>query len=236
MEADWVGSSPAIAPDLNLLFIGLEFGLFKKRGGVAAINMETGEKVWEYSMPEFTHGSPAYSKKYGVVVIGSNDGVAYAFRAKDGKLIWNIKTGGPIKASPAFDDKRGSVAFGSFDGNAYIARVSDGKIINTIPTGTDIYSTPLVHGDRMYVASLDKKIYCVNLDTFNTEWSFLTWKSLLRRSSQTVRFSSAQTTADSTSSTGNRKTKAFSGDRTIVNAVAYNEDTKDFFVPTSQTN
>ena len=209
MEADWVGSSPAIAPDLNLLFIGLEFGLFKKRGGVAAINMETGEKVWEYSMPEFTHGSPAYSKKYGVVVIGSNDGVAYAFRAKDGKLIWNIKTGGPIKASPAFDDKRGSVAFGSFDGNAYIARVSDGKIINTIPTGTDIYSTPLVHGDRMYVASLDKKIYCVNLDTFNTEWSFLTWKSLLRRSSQTFRFSSAQTTADSTSSTGNRKTKVF---------------------------
>ena len=37
-DADFVGSSPALAPDLGLLFIGLEFGLFRKQGGIAAIS------------------------------------------------------------------------------------------------------------------------------------------------------------------------------------------------------
>ena len=51
MEADWVGSSPALAPKLNALFIGLEFGLFNKKGGIVALDLNTGKKKWEYIMP-----------------------------------------------------------------------------------------------------------------------------------------------------------------------------------------
>ena len=44
MEADWVGSSPCIAEDLGLLFIGLEFGLFSKQGGIAGVRCNYGRK------------------------------------------------------------------------------------------------------------------------------------------------------------------------------------------------
>ena len=86
MEADWVGSSPALAPDLGLLFIGLEFGLFKKQGGIAALDLNTGEKRWEYTMPKFTRASPAYLPSKNIVAIGSSDLLVYLFNAKRGKL------------------------------------------------------------------------------------------------------------------------------------------------------
>ncbi|MEX1120228.1 MAG: PQQ-binding-like beta-propeller repeat protein, partial [Candidatus Paceibacterota bacterium] len=114
MEADWVGSSPALAPNINTLFIGLEFGLIGKKGGVAALDMETGKKKWEHTTPELTHCSPGYSEKYNTVVIGSNDSVVYAYNAKSGKPLWKLQTNGEIKASFVFDEKRGTVLFGSF--------------------------------------------------------------------------------------------------------------------------
>jgi len=116
MEADWVGSSPAIADDLGLLFIGLEFGLFKKRGGIAALDLETGKKKWEHITPEMTHCSPAYDKQTQTLAIGSNDNVAYVYNAKNGKLRWQYETGGPIKSQPVYDTERGQVLFPSYDG------------------------------------------------------------------------------------------------------------------------
>ena len=39
-DTDWIGSSPSLAPDLDLLFIGLEFGLWRKRGGIDRKSVE----------------------------------------------------------------------------------------------------------------------------------------------------------------------------------------------------
>lgn len=175
MDADWIGSSPCVAEDLGLVFVGLEYGLLRKRGGIVALDAKSGKKKWEHiDMPEFTHGSPAYSQKYGVVAIGSNDGCLYLFRAKDGTLLWKLQTGGEIKTAPAFDDARGLVIFGSMDGAIYIVDVKNGKVEWLQQTGAGIYSTPLVSGNYAYVSSLDKYIYCINLHTHSLEWQFLT--------------------------------------------------------------
>src|SRR5690606_30211085 len=58
--ADWVGSSPAVAVSHNTLFVGLEFGLFKKHGGVVALDTKNGETKWEYISKAYTHASPHY--------------------------------------------------------------------------------------------------------------------------------------------------------------------------------
>ena len=71
--AEWVGSSPCIAADLNLLFIGLEFGVEGRRGAVAAISLDSGETVWSQVTKRYTHASPAYSERRGLVACGSND-------------------------------------------------------------------------------------------------------------------------------------------------------------------
>src|SRR5262249_24202862 len=47
--ADWVGSSPAVAADLGMLFIGLEHELEGHRGSLVALDLSSGAKIWEYA-------------------------------------------------------------------------------------------------------------------------------------------------------------------------------------------
>jgi outer membrane protein assembly factor BamB/orotate phosphoribosyltransferase len=236
MDADWIGSSPAIAPDFGLIYVGLEYGLWNKKGGIVALDMRTGGKKWEYiSMPHYTHASPSYSSKYHAVGIGSNDGVFYLFGANDGDLKWKLQTKGEIKASCAFDEKRGYVIFGSHDGKMYIVNLRDGKILSTLSTGAWIFSTPLVVGDRVYVTSLDKKVYCVNLDTFDIEWSFtasgrifsspLLVGDYLYVGSNDGRFYEIEATSG-------KNTAFLQVAERITNKAAYNPATKRFFIRT----
>lgn len=174
MEADWIGSSPALAPDINTLFIGLEFGLINKKGGIVALDMKTGEKKWEHITLEYTHCSPLYIPSKKIVVIGSNDSFVYAYNAKNGKLLWKLQTEGEIKASFVFDEKRNAVIFGSLDGRLYIVNVKTGEIIHTHQTEFGIYSTPTIYKDAVYFTSLDKRVYSLDLKTNKLNWHFQT--------------------------------------------------------------
>ena len=173
-DADWIGSSPALAPDLNLLYIGLEFGLWNKRGGIATIDMHTGKKVWTIRHPSLTHGSPTYIKEEGMVVIGSNNGVAYAYDAKTGRERWRYATAGDIKVCPAYDPKRRLVFVVSMDGKLYALRAQDGIPVYAKESDGGIYSIPLVHDDTVYFASLDKTIYAIDLDMWKEKWAYET--------------------------------------------------------------
>src|SRR3989344_5550230 len=171
-ETDGVGSSPAVAPDLGLMFIGLEFGLWRKRGGIVALDLETGEKKWDFIMSEYTHSSPVYDKKCGAVAIGSNDCKVYLFNAQNGKLLWEFQAGGEIKASLCIDDKRKLLIFGAFDGYIYMLNLSSGELLYKFKTLAAIYSAPVIYENNVIVSSLDKKIYSINMDSKKLDWSF----------------------------------------------------------------
>lgn len=173
-DADWVGSSPALAPDLGLLFIGLEFGLFRKRGGCEAIDMRTGKRVWSHRTPALTHGSPLFIREESLVVIGSNDGVLYAYDAKTGSLKWTYETSGEIKTTPAYDTMRRLVIAVSHDGNVYALDAQTGTRSWTFVTSGAFYSIPLVHDNYVYVSSLDKNIYALDAQTGVKKSSFAT--------------------------------------------------------------
>ncbi len=169
-DADWVGSSPALAPELGLLFIGLEFAVEGKRGSIAALNLETGEKVWEHRTKRYTHASPAYWPERQLVACGSNDNEMFLFDAKTGALRWRFETrGGEVKGSirhaPAFDVKRGQVVTGCADGYIYIIDVETGNEVWSVKTDNTIYTVPLVVGDYAYVGSTDKYMYILDLET-----------------------------------------------------------------------
>lgn len=173
-DADWVGSSPALAPDLGLLFIGLEFGLFRKRGGCEAIDIHTGKRVWSDRTPSLTHGSPLYIKEEGLVVIGSNDGVLYAYDARTGTRKWTFATSGEIKTTAAYDATRRLVVAVSHDGNVYALDAQTGTRSWTFTTSGVFYSIPFVYGDCVYVSSLDKNIYSLDVSTGKKRASFST--------------------------------------------------------------
>ena len=235
MEADWIGSSPCVASSLGLVFVGLEFGLWKKRGGIVALDAETGKKKWEYMMPGLTHSSPAYSEKYGVVICGCNDFSVYAFDAQKGKLLWEFETGGEVKASFTFDDARDTVIFGSYDSYVYVLKTKTGELVYKIKTDEAIYSTPLVRDNFAYIASLDKNLYCIDLNTGTIAWKFETNGRI---------FASPEIIGDKIYIGSNdgrlyeldaltgKNTAIFQATERITNKIAYNPDTNKIFLPT----
>ena len=168
--ADWVGSSPALAPELGLLFIGLEFAVEGKRGSIAAIQMENGEKVWEHMTRRYTHASPAYWPERQLVACGSNDNEMFLFDARSGTLRWRFETGtaggekASIRHAPAFDSKRGHVVTGCANGRIYIIDVETGTEVWSVQTDNSIYTIPLVLDDKAYVGSTDKYLYVLDLE------------------------------------------------------------------------
>ena len=235
MEADWIGSSPAVAADLGLLFIGLEFGLIGKQGGIAALDLKTGEKKWDHITPALTHGSPAYCPGKQVVAIGSNDSKVYMYDARTGKLKWSLQTRGEVKASFVFDEQRNIVAFQSFDGNLYIVDIHTGKVKFTYPTEFGTYSTPVIDGGTIYFSALDKRLYSVNLDTGMLNWKFKT----------NGRIFASPVVIDNKVYVGSNDGRLYEIDpetglaagffqatERITNKIVYNEKTRRFFLPT----
>jgi len=167
--ADWVGSSPALAPELNLLFIGLEFAIEGKRGSIIALNLATGERIWEHPTKRYTHASPAYWPERQLVACGSNDNEMFLFDAKTGALHWRFETKGDgakgsIRHAPAFDTKRGHVITGCADGYIYIIDVETGHEVWSVRTDNTIYTVPLVVDDHTYIGSTDKHMYILDLE------------------------------------------------------------------------
>ncbi|HTR18617.1 MAG TPA: PQQ-binding-like beta-propeller repeat protein [Candidatus Paceibacterota bacterium] len=233
-DADWVGSSPSLAPDLGLLFIGLEFGLFRKQGGMVALRMDTGEVVWQHHSGECTHGSPLYIREKNMVVVGSNDDIVYAYRADSGAPLWQYRVQGSVKSSFAYDPKRQLILFGSLGGLFY-ALDTDGTPIFAYEPSAGSYSTPLVIGETAYFSSLDKGVYALDLDTGSKKWEFRTAgrifaSPLLVEDAIYIGSNDGRLYAiDPETGAGQ---SVFQATERIVNKIAYNPATKRFFMTT----
>lgn len=167
--ADWVGSSPAIAPDLGLLFIGLEFAVDGKQGSIVALSLKSGEKVWEHFTKQYTHASPAYLPERRLVACGSNDNELFLFEAETGVMRCRFSTPGePGKASirhaPAFDIRREHVVTGCANGYVYIVDIRTGLEVWSVQTGNTVYTVPLVVDDTAFIGSTDKYFYVLDLE------------------------------------------------------------------------
>src|SRR3989344_5899217 len=169
-EADWIHSSPCVAPDLGLVIVGLEYGWGGKRGVIVALDLATGKKHWDYQIEGYAYASPSYSKERQMILCGANNGTMYALDARNGTLLWSLETGGDIRGRAAIDHVQDRVVFGSFDSHIYIVRLSDGKLIHRIATEGGMWSDPLIYGSKAYVTSLDKNLYCIDIETGTVAW------------------------------------------------------------------
>lgn len=164
LDGDWVGASPSVSEDGQTVYIGLEFGLFKKQGGVAAIDIKTGKAKWTYyEMTGLTHASPAVNTKLGVVVSGCNDKFIYCLDRKTGNLKWKFETKGEVKYSAVFDEKRKLVIIAGMDGGVYCIHTETGELYHRFSAFSGFYSNPLLYKDMIIIGSLDKNIYCYDL-------------------------------------------------------------------------
>jgi eukaryotic-like serine/threonine-protein kinase len=199
-------------------------------------------------MPLFTHSSPLYIKKTRQVIIGSNDGTAYLFNAKTGKLVWQFATGEysdeelrrgfsehDIKESFAYDDKRDFIIFGNIGGNIYILDRKTGKEIFTYKADFGFYSTPLIYDNKLYMSSVDKHLYCIDLDKLELKWR---WYGGARIFASPVEIEGSIYIGANTGrlteldpETG-KEISFITVPERITNKIVYNPKTKRFFLPT----
>jgi outer membrane protein assembly factor BamB len=162
-QGEWIGASPLVVPQHGLVFFGIEYERPWAQGGIAALNMLTGEKTWEYPVRKFQHGSPAYWAGGDLILWGTADHVMAAIAAKTGKTIWTFKTRRSVKYAPAVCEKRGVVAFASFDKSIYVLDLATGQKLGEWETEEICYTTPLIVGDRLFCGSGDRNLYVIDL-------------------------------------------------------------------------
>ena len=144
-----------------------------EESSLLALDRATGARVWQKTVGEGKAlvGGPALGD--GLVIIGSEDGIVYAFQQEDGAATWHFSTEGRVWSSPAISN--GRVYFGSMDGSLYaVSTVGEraGKKVWSFDTGAAVITQPLILGDMIFFGALNKRFYGLDLEG-NLLWSFL---------------------------------------------------------------
>jgi hypothetical protein len=98
--ADCLGSPPALARELRLLFIGLEFAVEGKRGGneneIFLFDARIGAIRWRIETRGSIRHAPAFDKTRGLAVTGCADGCIYIIDVETGSEVWSVQTANTI--------------------------------------------------------------------------------------------------------------------------------------------
>ena len=127
---------------------------------------------WTAATGGFIDSSPTVAN--GMVYVGSDDGMLYAFKTSCGNAscapVWAAPTPShnKIRSSPAV--AKGMVYVGSYDHNLYAFNAATGKLIWTASTGDVIRSSPVVANGIVYVGSNDHNLYAFNAATGKPIW------------------------------------------------------------------
>ena len=160
---EWIGSSPVVVERHGVVIIGLEYERQARQGSMAALSLETGEKIWEEFLNVYQHGSAAYCARTDTIVYGTNDHTLVAADPATGATRWSLPTDRSIKYVPAIDSERGLVATASFDGNIRINDLNTGALLYRVQTDNICYTTPLILGERVFCGSGDRHLYVLDL-------------------------------------------------------------------------
>ena len=157
-ERDGIIATPVVAD--GRVFIGSLDGTFY------ALDLKSGEKIWEYKVELAVEGSAAVHGN--TVAFGSGDCYVYALTADKGEFKWKKETGAEvlaglnIYASP--DSGRTMVLAGSQDNTLYSYDVTDGKLVWEYTTDGPVNGAPSISGGRIFFGGCDTFIHTISAE------------------------------------------------------------------------
>ena len=130
-------------------------------GKFLALDLETGEKKWEFQTDIGFIGGAAV--RDGRVYIGNLDGFFFCLNCKDGTELWKYETGAEINAGANF--YKDNVVFGSQDATLYCLDQKTGEEVWKYELQDQVRCSPTIVENRAFVAGCDGMLHIVNLET-----------------------------------------------------------------------
>jgi outer membrane protein assembly factor BamB len=132
---------------------------------VYALDAATGERLWSRTVDGSEGGGGVHGTvtvANGVVYVGAQDGLVYAFDAVTGQPRWTFQTGDAIfQTSPVVAN--GVVYAGSRFGTFYALDASSGAMLWSYATTEPVGTTAAIADGRLYVGSIDHNMYAFGL-------------------------------------------------------------------------
>jgi outer membrane protein assembly factor BamB len=144
--------NPPVIVENHLIYCGTD-------GNVGQLNILDGSIVWQTFLNRPVY-APVASEGKGVF-IGTNDRYIYRLDFDTGLIDWQRKIGGPVKAGPTLTETM--VVFAGIDYRAYFVDKTDGSVLYRFETDGMLTTRPLACDGNIYIASEDKKLYCINI-------------------------------------------------------------------------
>jgi len=169
-----------------------EFVFFGSRRGVTAIRRDNGEQVWNHPLLDGAiECTPLVIEDR--VFVSASDGYAYCLNRKDGEIIWKSEflsdglsakeIDGPEADAALLPDTKARPIGSASNGSIFLQSVFDqarviafdcetGERRWTFQTEGWIGPAPTIYDDRVYFASEDCKLYCLELVTGKLVWKY----------------------------------------------------------------
>lgn len=147
------------------------------QGEALALRARDGKLLWRFSLPGRSETSPVVAGAN--VIVGSESGDVYALDRKSGRVDWQVSTAGAVKGGLALD--RGVLYGANYAGEVFALRASSGRYVWQSSTqglsfgrGGPVYSTPAVAYGRVYLGSIDGRVYSFDQGSGELVWSHST--------------------------------------------------------------
>ncbi len=166
-------SSPALGLDGTIYLFGADQSLY-------ALSPD-GQVQWTFRAGGAILSASIAIAKDKTIYFGADDGNLYAI-TPDGKEKWRFPANLPIRSSPAIGPD-GTIYFGSGSQPTESARVyavQPNGAMKGRPVDVEggVVSSPALIAKMLYIGSLDRRVYAVNLDGFYRQWRFRTGDSI----------------------------------------------------------
>lgn len=129
-------------------------------------------RVWSYDAGSLLEFPPVIAD--GIVVAGTNAGVAHAVDLRTGARRWTRRLGGVVASSPAVTSVPGAgrtVLFATMRGDVVALDLGSGRERWRARLGSPIESSPLVLDGSAYVGTADRRVVRLSLTTRRPVWT-----------------------------------------------------------------
>lgn len=127
-----------------VVYAGVVYTALGASSEINALNLRTGRKVWETSLPERVIGGPVLDMQRGLLYLVTWSGRVVALDIQTGATRWDIRLPAGSESSPALAVQPGLLYIGGFDRALYALDTRNGQITWRDALDSPVISAPTV--------------------------------------------------------------------------------------------